>query len=952
MSAAIGTGVTDGDLIAELRRAGVDGVDAGARRRSEYASDASLYRVPPRVVATPRGAEQVEACLAVARATGVPITARGAGTSIAGNAVGPGIVIDVRRHLDRIVRLDPERREALVQPGVVLDDLQRAAGVHGLRFGPDPSSHDRCTIGGMVGNNACGTRALGYGRTIDHVLGLEVVDGTGWRGTLGPVADHPASPAGRRALALAVDHDELLATQLDRFPRQVSGYALQHLRGGQQADLARALVGSEGTCALTLRARLRLVPVPGHTVLVVLGYRDMAAAADDVPAVLAHDPVAVEGMDARITAAVAGPGGQGLPALPSGGGWLLVELEGDEPGELRARAQRLQRSAAAGDARLVTDARERAALWTVREAGAGLVSRIGPRPAHAGFEDAAVPVTELGGYLRGFEALLAEHGLSGVPYGHFGDGCVHVRIDLPLGRPDGRVALRRFVTDAARLVVAHGGSLSGEHGDGRARSELLAMQYPQELLELFAAFKACFDPDRVLNPGVLVDPAPLDEDLRLSGQQRALPATGFAYPDDGGDLAAALHRCTGVGRCTATDLDAPRVMCPSYVATRDERDGTRGRARVLQEVVDGDLLPDGLADDAVHDALELCLGCKACASECPTGVDLATYRAEALYQRYRHRRRPWIHHTLGRLPAWMRLLHRLPASVVERLTGPRALRFTARLAGADADGGLPRPARQAVTADPEALLEGRDPSPAAGTVLLWVDSFTDGFSPPVARAAVRVLRDAGLAVRLPDDPGCCGLTWLATGQLPEAARRLRTLLGRLDAALAAAPPGTVLVGLEPSCVAVLRHDARQLLGDDPLVARVSSATRTLAEVLASRRPSWQPPSLAGQRIVAQPHCHQRAVIGWQADRALLTAAGAHVTEVGGCCGLAGEFGMRRGYATISRRIAAASLLPALQRQPAATVLADGFSCRTQVERFGRRPARHLAELLADALDQR
>jgi FAD/FMN-containing dehydrogenase/Fe-S oxidoreductase len=852
--------------------------------------------------------------------------------------VGAGLVLDFSRRRGRIRSVDPDGRTAVVEPGVVLDDLQRAARPHGLRFGPDPSTHNRCTIGGMIGNNACGSHTLGYGRTADNVIELDLVTGTGERLVAGRGAD-PASSTVLSGLHRTVRANlSMIRTELGRFGRQVSGYPLEHLLPERGFDVAKALVGTEGTCGVVLAATVRLVPVPAATALVVLGYPDMAAAADAAPALLPHRPVAVEGLDARMVEVVrARQGADAVPALPRGRGWLFVELAGDTVDDLPTAA--VVADAGAVGARMVTDAAEAAAIWRIRDDGAGLAARASAagRTAHAGWEDAAVPPARLGAYLRDFEALLADRRLSGTPYGHFGDGCVHIRIDFPLSARGGPAVFREFLVDAAKLVASYGGSMSGEHGDGRARSELLPLMYSPAALDAFASVKAVFDPDDLLNPGVIVRPAPVDAGLRVPAAGPVRRHLAFGYHDDAGDLGNAVHRCIGVGKCRADTTASGGVMCPSYLATRDEKDSTRGRARVLQEMVNGSLVR-GWRSPAVREALDLCLACKGCSLDCPTGVDMATYKAEALHQAYRRRPRPPAHYALGWLPRWARLAARAPA-VVNAAMASRALgRIGTRLAGVDARRALP----------PFADLTFRRwfaaHEPAAGDpVLLWVDTFTEYFTPAVGVAAVRVLEDAGFRVRIPERTLCCGLTWISTGQL-DAARRI---LRRSVAALAGpAGAGVPIVGLEPSCTAVFRGDARDLLGDLPSVTAVGAATRTLAELLAGR-PQWAPPSLAGVRAVAQPHCHQRAVLGWSADRALLERAGATVHAVGGCCGLAGNFGVERGHFEVSAAVAETALLPAVRAAGAdAVVLADGFSCRTQLADLSGRRGVHLAELLA------
>jgi FAD/FMN-containing dehydrogenase/Fe-S oxidoreductase len=925
-------------------------VDTSARRRAEYSTDASLYRLPPRLVAFPRDPDEVLAVVETCLELGVPLTARGAGTSLSGNAVGPGVVMDLARHLRRVRSLDPEAATATVEPGVVLDDLQAAARPHGLRFGPDPSTHSRCTAGGMVGNNACGSRALAYGRTADNLLELDVVCGTGrrLRARPGAVEQVPGLAAAVRANLGPI------RTSFGRFARQGSGYALEHLLPERGADLARALAGSEGTLAVVLGATLRLVQAPAATVLAVLGYPDMAAAADAVGAVMPQRPVALEGIDARIVEVVRGRG-RPVPELPDGGGWLLAELGGATRAEAEAAAAKVLAAAGARAGRVLTDPAEAAAIWRIREDGAGYGGRSpAGAPAWAGWEDAAVPPERLGAYLRDFEALLADHGLAGVLYGHFGDGCLHVRIDFPFDRPGGRAVYRAFIEQAARLVAGHGGSMSGEHGDGRARSELLPLMYPMAAIEAMVAVKAAFDPRDLLNPGVLVRPRRFDADLRrpMAGPFPGRPA--FTYPGDGGELTSAVHRCTGIGRCVADNTGGGGVMCPSYLATRDEKDTTRGRSRVLQEAVNGRLVR-GLAAPEVHQALDLCLACKGCLSDCPAEVDMATYKAEVLHQTYRGRPRPAAHYSLGWLPRWAALAARAPRLVNRLLAAPGLGAAARRLGGVD-------PRRPLPAFAPETLRAWSRRRPPAGSapsprprVLLWPDTFTDHFTPGVGQAAVEVLEAAGYRVELPDEPLCCALTWISTGQLATAKRVLRRTVDRLatlvegEGGSGAPAVHSPLVGLEPSCLAVLRHDAGALLGaDDPAVTVVSRAAATLAELLATT-PGWRPPDLGGVAAVAQPHCHQHAVLGWAADRDLLAGAGAEVTAVGGCCGLAGNFGAERGHYDVSVAVAETALLPAVRAAgPDAVLLADGFSCRTQLDHLAGRRALHLAELLAGA----
>ena len=926
------------EVEAALHAAGVRATDASLLRRAEYTTDASNYRIAPTVVVFPRHRDEVAAALATAGRFGLPVTARGGGTSTAGNSIGAGVVLDFSRHMNRVLSVDPDERTAVAQPGAVLDAITAAAAPYGLRFGPDPSTHAWATIGGSIGNNACGSRALRYGRTSDNVLSLDVLTASGDRltaGAYGRAGLLAAGPVGAALHDLVGANLALIRTEFGRFRRQVSGYSVEHLLPENGADLAKFLVGTEGTLALLLESTVRLVPSPKAVALAVLGYADMPTAAEAVPAIARHRPVALEGMDARLVDVVRSRRGPAaVPELPRGAGWLFVETSGDSEAEAVANAEHVVADSDCADSLIVTGAAARA-LWRIREDGAGLGGRTpAGEPAWPGWEDAAVPPARLPSYLREFEALLRDHRLDGLLYGHFGDGCVHVRIDFPLR--DDPARYRDFVVAAARLVGTHGGSLSGEHGDGRARGELLAHMYSPDAIAVLEAAKRIFDPGNRLNPGIVVAPAAVDADLRLPGARPLRENLGFGYPHDHGDFSAAVHRCVGIGKCRADTTADGGVMCPSYLATRDETHSTRGRARVLQELANGRLV-SGWEAPEITEALDLCLSCKACSSDCPAGVDMATYKAESLFQRYKGRLRPRAHYALGWLPRWARLAGRAPALPNTVLRSRWFARLVKLAGGIDQRRTLPdfaaRSFRSWFAAHPA----------AAGTpVMLWVDTFTNAFAPQVGIAAVTVLEDAGYSVRIPGKPVCCGLTWISTGQLDGARRQLRRSLRALAPAL---DTGMPIVGLEPSCTAVLRRDVTELLTDDPRAHAVAAATRTLAELLAAT-PGWTAPALDDVVAVAQPHCHHHAVMGWDADAALLAGAGAAVTAVGGCCGLAGNFGVEKGHYDVSLAVADQALLPALRNASGAVVLADGFSCRTQIDQLSAGRAVHLAELLA------
>lgn len=1078
-------------------------VDSSTGTRARYSSDAGLTRIPPLAVAFPRTPEQAIAAFDLARAHGVPLTARGGGTSCASNAIGPGLVLDFSRYMNRVVSIDPEARTATVEPGCVGSTLQAAAAKYGLRFGPDPSSQNRATIAGMVANNACGPHATAWGRTSDNIVSLDCVDGQGRRFTA--TTGHDATLSEVPELAPLIDsHLAPIRTQLGRFKRQVSGYSLEHLTPEGGRNLAAMLAGTEGTLVLILSITVRLVPLPDAPVLAALGYHSMIEAADDVPALLAHSPLAVEGMDRRLVDVVSAHKGPGaVPALPEGEGWLLVEIgaPGEDVTASLERARALCADSAAIDTVVYPPGAQASALWRIRADGAGLGGRTPPdgagggdQQAWPGFEDAAVPPENLGAYLRDFTALMEEFDIDGLLYGHFGDGCVHVRLAMPLETPEGVAHSRAFLQSAARICAAHGGSVSGEHGDGRARGELLRFMYSPEMLDLFARVKHVFDPDNLLNPGVLASPMdeaeaasrarararaarggvvdglaanggpttaladhvdaaaanlarpstlpsdasgiasgsglaptdgtlelqpgvdPLDANLRRVAA-RPMPADGgFAFTHDGGDFTAAVHRCTGVGKCRAGVSGT--FMCPSYLATRDEKDVTRGRARILQEAANSQLVK-AIDSPEVLEALDLCLACKACSADCPAGVDMARYRSEALFRTYRGRLRPLSHYTLGWLPRLTRVTARVPglarvANAVMSVAPLRSLAF--RVIGLDPRRGMPAlqsgtftawarrrnllaggvpasassdpvsgasdsisvasgpisgasnpvsearerggaPAssdsareREAATASSiltSPILSGpRDPS-GRPYALVWADSFSQTLDDAGARAVVDVLEANGFAPIVAPD-ACCGLTWITTGQLTGAKKHLSSLLGVLAPFAASGIP---IVGVEPSCTAVLRDDLLDLLPEDPRSMLVSGATRTLAEVLSAvPAAARRLPSLAGVEIVAQPHCHHYSVMGWDTDQALLESLGARVTRLEGCCGLAGNFGMEAGHYDLSVAVASHSLLPSLSAKPDAVYLADGFSCRTQAAQLAGRGGVHLATLLAGHAD--
>lgn len=1023
------------DAVAKALSHVVGEVDTSDRRRAEYSTDASNYRVPPAVVVFPQSITETLDALATLRELPLAVTARGGGTSVAGNAVGPGAVFDFSRHLNRVLSIDAEAKTAVVEPGCVMSVLQQEAKPHGLRFGPDPSTQNRATLAGMIGNNACGPHAVAWGRTADNVVSLDVVDGTGRRFTAGRGDAEFTDVPGLKEFV--ENNLAIIRTEFGRFNRQVSGYSLEHLLPENGSDLAKALVGTEGTCVTVLEATVNLVELPTAPTLVVLGYADMPSAADAVPGLLAITgdgaPLAIEGLDARLVDVVKRVKGEGsVPDLPQGfgtvTGWLMVEVSGASAEEARGYAEEVVRCSGALDSTIIPAGPDATRMWNIRADGAGLAGRtLKNKQAWPGWEDSAVPPENLGAYLRDLDALMERFGVEGMPFGHFGDGCIHLRLDFPLDH--GAEEFRGFLLEAAAQVSQHGGSMSGEHGDGRARSELLPAMYSPQAIALLEQFKALFDPQNLLNPGVVVNPAPVDADLRrpyahtvrscfpvgedggevagkLTGMGATTGAAGFAFHEDHGDLTVSAHRCVGVGKCRADYLSEGGFMCPSYRATKDEKDVTRGRSRVLQEAVNGRLI-HGLASAEVREALDLCMACKACSADCPAGVDIARMKSEVLFRSYSGKPRPIDHYILGWLPRWTRLLTSLGPLVnvinavlaikpigwlvlkVGGMDTRRALapfsdtpfrkrwkkgtdpEVAAAKAGATPEdhgvglasssqgmqdyllGDLQDDSSTASVRDPQHRdAQPRDPQQRDRRVVLWTDSFSDGIAPQVPLAAVKVLTAAGYHVIVPDKEACCGLTWITTGQLDGARKRLERLLGILGPY---AVNGIPIMGLEPSCTAVLRSDLLDLFPDDPRAHAVAKATHTLAELLTD--PATAPPAdeftvpdLSDLSAIVQPHCHHYSVLGFDPDEKLLRDAGATVKVLQGCCGLAGNFGMQKGHYELSVAVGEAALLPALrERSEGDQYLADGFSCRTQAVQLAGVEGKALVEIIAERL---
>ncbi|WP_035693704.1 FAD-binding and (Fe-S)-binding domain-containing protein [Azospirillum halopraeferens] len=951
-------------LAADLRRE-VDGdVRFDAGHRALYATDASNYRQVPIGLVVPRHVEAIRDAVAVCARHGAPIVHRGGGTALAGQSCNTAVVIDGSRHCHRIVELDPENRRATVEPGCVLDDLRHAARAHGLTFGPDPATHDHCTLGGMIGNNSGGVHAVMAGLTIDNVESLDVLTYDGLRLTVGPTPDRELeriiAAGGRRGeiyaglRALRDAHADEIRRRFPDIPRPVSGYPLDQLLPENGFNVARALVGTEGTCVTILHATVRLVPEPPHRVLLAVGFDDIACAADFVPRLLEHGPIGLEGIDERLVQNMRRKclHPDEVKRLPDGENWLLVEFGGTSTEEARERARRLEDDLAGNRhvRGVAVHARpeDQAALWRVREAGLGATAFApgAKRDTWEGWEDSAVRREDLGDYIRDLKALYARHDLHGAMYGHFGDGLIHTRIDFGLHSEEDLRRFRRFLEEAAELVTRYGGSLSGEHGDGIARGELLPIMYGERIVRAFEAFKAIWDPANRMNPGRIVHPYPLDSHLRLGTRYRPPQLdTHFRFPEDDGSFARATLRCVGVGKCRR-HARYGGTMCPSFKATREEMHSTRGRAHLLQEMMAGDPIRDLWRSSAVKEALDLCLACKGCKGDCPVNVDIATYKAEFLAHHYEGRFRPRAGYLMGRIHQWARLFAPVPWLPNAVMRAPGLGRLARRVAGIHPDRAVPafrRPFRPAFR--PAAGTPGRVP------VILWTDTFNNHFSPEVLEAASTVLNATGHPVEITARNLCCGRPLYDYGWLDAAKRHLSGIMAALKPRLDA---GACVVGVEASCLSVFRDELTNLFPGHDEARRLAERTLTLAEFL-DRHGSDLPWPDIGRTAIVHGHCHHKAIMGMAADAAVLKRAGVAADVLdSGCCGMAGAFGYETEKYPVSMTIAEQVVLPAVRETDADLVIADGFSCREQINQAlagpgGRRRAVTLPEVLAQGL---
>jgi FAD/FMN-containing dehydrogenase/Fe-S oxidoreductase len=955
-----GAGSPTAELAADLAAVVRGEVRFGDGDRAMYSTDASNYRQAPIGVVVPRTVDDIVAALAVCRRHHVPVLGRGGGTSLAGQCCNAAVVFDCSKYLRGIDDLDTESRRAVVQPGVVLDDLRdRAETVH-LTFGPDPSTHDHCTLGGMIGNNSCGVHSVMAGMTADNVESLDIVTYDGVRMRVGATHDDDLTAiiagGGRRGEIYAALRDlrdryaDVIRARFPRIPRRVSGYNLPALLPENGFDVAKALVGSECTCVMVLGATVRLVPSPPVRHVVVLGFRNIDVAADhvaefvDMPGV-----IGLEGMDDELVEDMRRNGIHvgDVSVLPDGRGWLIVEVGAWDDTDTRAHVAAVQsRAESLPDAptiAVIEDPQQQERLWRVREAGLGATARVpGQADGWPGWEDSSVPPERLGAYLRKLRALFDQYGYRASLYGHFGQGCVHCRVTFGLESGPGVAHWRAFLNDAAELVTSFGGSISGEHGDGQQRAELLPIMFGANLVEAFREFKSIWDPDHMMNPGKVVDARPITSDLRLGPDfDPPLVETHFSFDADGGDFARATLRCVGIGECRREDHG---TMCPSYMVTHEEKHSTRGRAHLLFEMMEGRTLEDGWRSEAVRDALDLCLSCKGCKSDCPVHVDMATYKAEFLSHYYARRIRPRSAYAIGQIMYTARLAAKVP-KLANALTH---MRLTAKplkwLAGVAPEREVPRFADQTF----RTWFEQRRTAPGPrGPVLLWVDTWNNFFTPEIAVAATRVLEATGYEVRIPKTQLCCGRPLYDYGFLRQARRFLDRTITALRADVRAGVP---LVGLEPSCVSVFRDEPPNMLPRSRDASRLAEATVTLGELL--RRDDVDVPRTGGRALV-HGHCHHKSVLDFGADVDVLRGGGVDVEVLdSGCCGMAGSFGFEAEHYDVSLACGERVLLPAARSaEPDQMIVTDGFSCREQIRQATGRRALHLAEVLARGIDR-
>jgi len=953
-------------LEAELRR-NVEGevrFDAGSK--AMYAVDASNYRHVPIGVVMPKSKEDVVQTVAACRKFGAPVLSRGGGTSLAGQCCNVAIVLDWSKYMHGVLEVNTRERWARVLPGTVCDELRKRALKESnnlLNWGPDPATHNHCCFGGMIGNNSCGAHAQMSGKTDNNIEELEVLLYDGTRMTVGWMTDSELEDRMRRGgregdiyrylKSLRDRYADLIRQKYPPIPRRVSGYNLDQLLPGEDGrfNVARALVGSEGTLVTILEAKCKLIDAKAERVILMLGYPDVYEAADHVVDIDPFQPTALEGIDYRLYENIekkGGPHRRFLKLLPEGKGWLMAEFGADKKEDALDLVHRvmdtLKSKPNAPHMRLFTEKEDMEHIWAVRESGLGATAFVPGEPdTWPGWEDSAVAPEKLGGYLRELRSLFEKYGYNPALYGHFGQACVHCRVDFNVTTEPGIKHWRSFMEEATDLCVKYGGSLSGEHGDGQARAEFLDKMFGAELIQAFREFKSIWDPDWKMNPGKVVDPHRMDEDLRLgAGYQPWEPLTHFRYPEDGGSFAHATLRCVGIGKCRRKEGTKPGddTMCPSFMVTHEERHTTRGRAHHLWEMLHGDVIANGWRDDNVKEALDLCLSCKGCKGDCPVNVDMATYKAEFLSHYWEGRMRPRHAYAFGWIDRWARLASVAPGFVNLFTQLPGVSAFAKKIAGMPLQRQIPAFAPQTF----KSWFRKRGPrNQGQPKVILWADTFNNYFLPETAQAAVEVLEHFGFQVAVPQQHLCCGRPLYDYGFLNDAKQYLSKVLDTLAPEIDA---GTPMVVLEPSCCSVFRDELNGLMPESRRAHRLMESTFTLSEFLEQKIKNYQPPQLKRKAIV-QGHCHHKAIMRLYDEEAVMKKMGLDFQVLSsGCCGMAGSFGFEEDKYRTSLDIGERSMLPSVRKAGLSTlVMADGFSCKEQIQQNTNRHALHLAEVL-------
>lgn len=958
-----------GDTLIDSLETNIEGevrFDDGSR--ALYATDASNYRQEPIGVVIPKSEEDITEIVKICREFDVPLLSRGGGTSLAGQCCNTAVIMDLSKYYHDILQLDEDDKTVTVQTGIVLDEVRNHTKQEvGLNFGPDPATHNRCTVGGMLGNNSCGVHSVmavnaGYGaRTSDNIESLTILTYDGVKMKVGPTDEDELeeiiAEGGRKGEIyeklrdLRDKYADEIRKKYPDIPRRVSGYNLDELLPENNFNVARALVGSEGTCVTILEATMMLLEEPEARSLMVLGYKNVFEAGRHIPEIMEHEPIAIEGLDDKLIDYMEKEGlnTDDLSLLPDGNGWLLVEFGGEDKDDADAKAKKLQKQLEdeddAPDMNLFDDPDQEQKLWEVRESGLGATAFIpGQKPNWTGWEDSAVDPNNVGDYLKELRALFDEYNYEAALYGHFGQGCIHCRVSFDLKTEEGLETYSEFIDDASDLVIKYNGSMSGEHGDGQSRADVIEKMFGPDLMEAFREFKTIWDPEWKMNPGKVIKADGLLNHLRLGeNYEPAEPDTHFKFPDDNGSFSHAALRCVGVGKCRRHEGG---TMCPSYMVTRDEKDSTRGRAHMLFEMLQDDMVQDGWQDESVKEALDLCLACKGCKGDCPVNVDMATYKAEFLSHYYEHNMRPRSAWAFGLIYWWSRLASKMPAFANFMTHAPLVSDIAKFIGGIAPQRTLPNFADQTYKKwfNQHRNVLGRDEP----EVILWPDTFNNHIKPDTLKAGAVVLEDAGYKVKIPQQSLCCGRPLYDFGFMDKAKELLQEILVGLRKDIHAGVP---IVGLEPSCVAVFRDELCNLMPNDEDAKRLQQQTFTLAEFLNQKVDNYNAPQL-NRKALLHGHCHHKAIMGIDDERQLLDDMGVDYTKLNsGCCGMAGYFGYEKGkHYEVSIKAGERLLLPAVRAADKDTlIITDGFSCREQIEQETEREALHFAQVVQMAL---